>query len=255
MEDSPLPLNKWLVAMWMIADCKNGIASHKVARHLEISQKSAWFLMHRIRLAMQRGSFEKWDSEVEADETFIGGKEKNKHQDKKQGKGRGTVGKAVVMSLLQRGEGDDPSQVQAQVVPNNRKDTVQPEVQARVELGGELYTDALASQTGIGADYTHQGIDHAVKYADGQLHNNGIENFWSLLDRCLDGTYVSVDPDHLCKYVDEEAIRFNERKNTLLGQFLKVACGVSGKRLTWDQLTSRPVCAPTRRGGGRRKPE
>jgi len=256
MEDSPIGLDKWIVAMWLLADCKNGISSHEVARHLGISQKSAWFLMHRIRLAMQRGTWEQFEGHVEADETYIGGKAKNMHskQRKLKIKGTGAIGKAVVMGMLRRTQGKVKSEVQVKVIKNNRKGTVQGELRAHVAPGSQIYTDALASYNGLNADYVHQTIDHAVCYAIGKVHTNGIENFWCLLDRSIDGTYVSVDPDHLPKYVDEQAFRFNEREFSPRERFLKAAQGVTGKRLTWEELVYRAESNKPRRGGGKRKP-
>lgn len=254
MEDSPIGLDKWIVAMWLLADCKNGISSHEVARDLGISQKSAWFLMHRIRLAMQRGSWEQFSGEVEADETFQGGKAKNMHKGKRKVKGTGTVGKAVVMGILRRTSGNVKSEVKAKVVTNTKRVTLQKELRAQVAPGSSLFTDSLKSYEGLGDAYAHQVIDHAVCYAIGSIHTNGMENFWSLLDRTLDGTYVSVDPDHLCRYVDEQAFRFNEREFSPKERFLKAAQGVTGKRLTWDELVYRAESAKPRRGGGKRKP-
>jgi len=257
MEDSPLTLDKWLAAIWLIADCKNGISSHEIARHLNISQKSGWFLLHRIRAAMKAGSFEKLGGEgddVEVDETAIGGKAKNMHRDRRKAKiqGTGMMNKTIVMGLLRRTQGDQKSKVAVKVVANNRKRTVQREVRTHVAERSNLYTDALLSYQGLDAEYLHRTIDHAVEYAVGSVHTNGIENFWSLLDRAIDGTYVSVDPDHLEKYVDEEAFRFNEREDTPYGRFVKVAQNVAGKRLTWDELVAREEGTKPRRGGGNR---
>ena len=183
MEDSPIGLDKWLVAMWLLSGCKNGISSHEIARDLGVSQKTAWFLMHRIRTAMQNGSIEKFDGTVEVDETFIGGKAKNMHKAEraKKIKGTGTVGKAIVLGLLARTDGDGPSQVKAKVVSSTRRRTLRPEIEALVEDGATVYTDALKSYDGLDAEYVHATVDHAVKYAEGAVHTNGMENFWSQL--------------------------------------------------------------------------
>jgi transposase-like protein len=240
MEDSPLGLDKWLTGIWLIANAKNGISSWEVHRALGITQKTAWFLLHRIRLAMQTGSFGKLSGEVEVDETFIGGKARNMHADKREEKihGRGSVGKAIVIGLLERG-----GEVRTKVIPNTKKKTVQAEVHEHVEPGALVCTDALASYEGLDKDFVHEAVDHAIEYVRGNVHTNGLENYWSLLKRCIRGTYVSVEPFHLFRYLDEEAFRFNERKHdddTVKldsERFVDVASGIAGKRLTYKKLT------------------
>jgi transposase-like protein len=199
-EDSAIPLDKWLAAMWMIAKPKNGVSSHEMARSLGITQKSAWFLLHRIRLAMQTGTFAKLDGEIEVDETFIGGKARNMHKSKRAKKITGTGGndKAIVAGVLQRG-----GEVRAVVVSDTRRATLQAGVRQHVEKGAVVYSDALHSYNGLAGEYDHKVVDHAEKYVDGQVHVNGVENFWSLLKRGLHGTYVSVEPFHLFRYLDE----------------------------------------------------
>jgi transposase-like protein len=193
MEDSPIGLDKWLTAMWQIVNCKNGISSYEIHRALGITQKTAWFLDHRIRLALTSGSFEKLAGEVEADETFIGGKARNMHVGKRQRRITGTGGKdkTAVMGIMERG-----GKVRTVVIPNRKKKALQAEVKKHVEAGSALYTDALLSYEGLAGDYAHQVIDHAVQYVDGRVHTNGLENFWSLLKRGIAGTYVSVEPFH-----------------------------------------------------------
>jgi transposase-like protein len=193
-EDSAIPLDKWLAAMWMIANSKNGVSSHKMARSLGITQKSAWFLLHRIRLAMQTGTFAKLDGEIEVDETFIGGKARNMHKNVRARKITGTGGtdKAIVAGVLQRG-----GEMRAVVVSDTRRATLQAGVRQHVEKGAVVYSDALQSYNGLAGEYDHKVVDHAEKYVDGQVHVNGVENFWSLLKRGLHGTYVSVQPWHL----------------------------------------------------------
>jgi transposase-like protein len=192
-EDSPLPLDKWLVAMWLIANCKNGVSSYEVARDLNVTQQTAWFMLHRLRLAMQRGSFEKMGGTgpVEADETFIGGLARNMHADKKAEKihGTGVPGKELVVGLLDRESG----KVHVAHIKNRRKNTLQEHVKAHVASGAELFTDELASYTGLDKEYVHQFVNHAERYVEGNVHTNSIENFWSLLKRGLKGTYVSVE--------------------------------------------------------------
>jgi transposase-like protein len=237
-EDSPLGLDKWLPAVWMIVNDKNGISSYEVARALAITQKSAWFMMHRIRLAMQRGGFDKFSGHVEADETFIGGKARFMHKGKREAKikGTGPMGKSAVMGLLERHGPDGHSRVRVKHVPNNRKTTLRPEIRAHVEPGAALYTDALKSYEGLAPDYIHEVIDHAEAYARGNVHTNGLENFWSLLKRAIKGTYVSVEPFHLFRYLDEEAYRFNARGLNDGKRFLDVLRTIVGRRVTYKQL-------------------
>jgi transposase-like protein len=191
MEDSAIPLDKWLTATWLITNCKNGISSYEIARDVKVTQKSAWFMLHRIRLAMQDDFFgSKLGGEVEVDETFIGGKARNMHKSRKaRMTGRVDDDKSVVVGFMQRG-----GKVRTQIVEKRRKHNLQPLVREQVEAGAALYTDALKAYTGLNEDYTHQIIDHAVEYVDGRVHTNTIENFWSLVKRGLHGTYVSVEP-------------------------------------------------------------
>src|SRR5216684_2785637 len=187
----------------------------------------------------RRGSFEKFGGTcpVEADETFIGGLARNMHKDKKAQKihGTGGAGKELVMGLIDRESG----QVRVKHVANRKRGTLQEEVRANVEPGSELFTDELASYTGLDRDYVHEFVNHAEKYVEGNVHTNGIENFWSLLKRGLKGTYVSVEPFHLFRYLDEQAFRYNERKhnNGDAGRFSEILAGAAGRRLTYKQLT------------------
>ncbi|MDQ1611420.1 MAG: hypothetical protein QOG00_1351 [Pyrinomonadaceae bacterium] len=238
MEDSPIKLDKWLAAIWLITNAKNGISSYEVMRALGVTQKSAWFLMHRIRLAMQSGTFEKLSGQVEVDETYIGGLSRNMHRDKRNKLGgTGGSGKVAVMGLLERN-----GKVRAKVIGNNKRETLHGEVRAHVAQGAELFTDAWVSYNGLDADYIHQVINHAEKYVDGQIHTNGIENFWSLLKRGIKGTYVSVEPFHLFRYLDEQAFRFNTRKGKDADRFVEAVGSIAGKRLTFDELTGKKTC-------------
>ncbi len=239
-EDSPLGLDKWFTAIWLIANCKNGVSSLELHRSIGVTQKSAWFMLHRIRLAIQAGTIEKSAGETEADETFIGGKAKNMHKDRKEKQitGSGSAGKEVVMGVLSRGSGTNPSRiVKAKRVANSNKETLQAEVKAAVKAGTKIYTDSHGGYTGLNAEYVHEVVDHAVEYVKGSVHTNGIENCWSLLKRTIKGTYVSVLPPHLDRYIDEQAFRFNERKNNDSARFKAVLSSVTGKRLTYDELT------------------
>jgi transposase-like protein len=237
-EDSPLDLGKWFAAIWMVANCKNGISSYEMHRALGVTQKTAWFMDHRIRLAMKTGSFLKMSGEVEADETFIGGLAKNMHKDRRERKIKGTggAGKEAVLGIVERGTEDHPSRIKTVHVPNVRRKTLAPEVRAAVEPGSTIYTDALKSYLGLSDAYTHETVDHAIEFVRSNVHTNHVENFWSLLKRTLKGTYVSVDPMHLSRYLDEQAFRFNERKDVDGGRFRTVVSQVAGKRLTYKEL-------------------
>jgi len=239
-EDSPLPLDKWFVAVWCITNAKNGISSCELARAIGITQKSAWHMLHRVRHAMHFGSFDKFTGEVESDETYVGGKSRNMHLSRRQEKihGTGGAGKAVVHGLLERGSKakNVASKVRANVVKDTKRKTLLPTIQENVESGSHVYTDALRSYQGLQAEYVHEVIDHAKEYVRGAVHTNGMENFWSLLKRSISGTYVSVDAPHLARYVDEQAFRFNERTRNDAGRFKTVMPGVVGKRLMYKTL-------------------
>ena len=238
-EDSPIPLDKWLTATWLLTNCKNGVSSYEIARDIKVSQKSAWFMLQRIRLAMQDDFFgSKLGGEVEVDETFIGGKARNMHvsERKRRITGTGTKDKTAVMGILERG-----GKVRAAVVPNRRKAVLQEQVRTHVTAGAALYSDALLSYEGLASDYAHQVVDHATQYVDGRVHTNGLENFWSLLKRGISGTYVSVEPFHLHRYLDEQMFRFNNRKDLDdAGRFDLAVRQIVGKRITFAQLTGKP---------------
>jgi transposase-like protein len=238
-EDSPIPLDKWLTATWMLTNCKNGVSSYEIARDVKVSQKAAWFMLQRIRLAMQDDFFgSKLNGEVEVDETFIGGKARNMHlsERKRRITGTGTKDKTAVMGILERG-----GKVRASVVPSRRKTVLQEEVRKHVTAGAALYSDALMSYDGLATNYAHQVVDHATQYVDGRVHTNGLENFWSLLKRGISGTYVSVEPFHLHRYLDEQMFRFNNRKELDdAGRFDLAVRQIVGKRITFAQLTGKP---------------
>jgi len=238
MEDSPIGLDKWLPAIWMIVNAKNGVSSYEISRALGITQKSAWFLLHRIRLAMQARTFEKLSGHVEVDETFIGGRARFMHKHKREAKIKGTggYGKVAVMGLLER-----HGEVRVQVVENRRRRSLDGAVREHVEPGSNVYSDAFKSYSKLEDEYVHQVIDHAEKYVDGNVHTNGIENFWSLLKRGLKGTYVSVEPFHLFRYLDEQAFRFNKRIGNDLYRFIEAAKSVTGRRLTFEELTGENI--------------
>lgn len=233
-EDSPLGLDKWLPAVWLIANSKNGISSHELARALGVTQKSAWFMLHRIRLAMQTKSFLRLSGEVEVDETYIGGKARNMHKKDRERKitGTGSVNKTAVLGMIERG-----GNVVATVVPSTSSRELQPEVHHTVRRGSVLYTDAWTAYKGLDEDFEHEVIDHAERYVDGRVHTNTIENFWSLVKRGLHGTYISVEPFHLFRYLDERVFTFNLRDRTDYGRFEAVLSAVSGRRLTYAEVT------------------
>jgi len=237
-EDSPVGLDKWLAAMWQIVNCKNGISSYEVHRAIGVTQKTAWFMDHRIRFALGIGSVNKLSGDLEADdESFIGAKARNMHVDvrKRRITGTGTKNKTAVMGILQRG-----GNVRAAVVLNRKKTALQAEVKKHVEAGSALYTDALLSYEGLASDYAHKVLDHAVAYADGRMHTNGLENFWSLLKRGIGGTYVSVKPFHLFRYLDEQTFRYNNRKDMSDADRFNLAVSqIVGKRLTYAGLTGK----------------
>jgi transposase-like protein len=239
-EDSPIGLDKWLPALWLIVSCKNGISSYEIAAALGITQKSAWFMMHRIRLAMQSGSFKKLGGgggEVEVDETFIGGKARNMHVNERKRRITGTGGKdkTMVMGILERG-----GEIRTVVIANRRKTALQSEVKQHVQAGAALYSDALKSYSGLETEYAHKVIDHAVQYVDGRVHTNGLENFWSLLKCGISGTYVSVEPFHLFRYLDEQTFRYNNRKDMGNADRFKLALSqIVGKRLTYAEVTGK----------------
>lgn len=236
-EDSPIGLDKWFTAIWLIASAKNGISSYELHRSIGVTQKSAWFMLHRIRLAMQTKSFNKMSGTVEADETYIGGRARNMHKDRRDRmkRGRSLYGKAAVMGLLERH--GDGSKVRFEMLDGLRKSTVQGHVRKHVEAGSQVNTDAFFSYRGLANDYIHGVIDHAEAYVDGNVHTNGLENFWSLLKRALKGTYVSVEPFHLFRYLDEQCFRFNSRKATDAARFGDMLTRLVGRRLTYQSLT------------------
>jgi len=249
MEDSPIGLDKWLPAIWMLCGCKNGISSYEIARDLGVTQKSAWFLLHRIRLALESGSIEKkLSGDVEADETFVGGKIRSMNM---KAKGRfilkhgrlpsGPTGKAIVMGLLERhGKAEGASQARVQVLAKRQRGHVMPVVNHYVEKGSNVYTDELRSYRDLLVEYTHEVIDHTEAYVrDKVIHTNGMENFWSLFKRSLKGTYVSVEPYHLQAYADEQCFRFNNRKDSDADRFIAALSQIAGKRITFAELTGK----------------
>src|SRR6202453_1898797 len=247
-EDSPITLDKWLTALWMLVNCRNGVSSYEVARDLGITQKSAWFVLHRLRFALQTGSLTKLGgggAPVEVDETFIGGKARFMHRAKRErmsslGGMQGGQGKAVVMGLLERG-----GKVKAAVIPHRKESIPEQIVREMVEPGAEVHTDEFPGYHNLKDGFTHKVINHLEGYVKESVHTNGIENFWSCLKRGIGGTYVAVEPFHLFRYVDEQAFRFNNRKdanNKPLKDYERFELALSqiaGKRLTFAEVTGK----------------
>ncbi len=236
MEDSPLGLDKWILCIWMVANCKNGVSSYEIHRELGITQKSAWFLLQRVRLAMQAESLDKFEGPVEVDETFIGAKARNMHKSKKERlvKGRGASGKTIVLGALDRKK----RKVRTKVIPDTSAPVLTEGVKEYVEPGSTVYTDAHKGYDALtDEDYEHLVINHSVEYVNGKTHTQGIENFWSLLKRGLHGTYVSVEPFHLFRYLDEQTFRYDYRKEDNLCRLQLVAGNIAGKRLQYKHLT------------------
>jgi hypothetical protein len=241
-EDSPIGLEKWLPASWLLSNCKNGISSYELSRAIGVTQKSAWFMLHRIRVAMTESGDTKLGlmAPVEIDETFVGGKMKNMHKSKRKPMAyQGGNGKAIVLGMLERG-----GKIRAGVIEDRSKGTMQPPIHANVEAGSHVITDELTTYPFIATPYFHEVINHVEGYVREHIHTNGIENFWSLLKRGLTGTYISVEPVHLDKYVDEQVFRFNNRhKMNDNGRFSKVLSQITGKRLTYAELTGKEAGA------------
>src|SRR5438094_3838259 len=246
MEDSPIGIDKWLVAMWLILSAKNAISSYELHRTLGVTQKTAWFLNHRIRFALHNGSIEKMCGICEADESYIGAKARYMHKNKRTGVGHAGLKKTAVQGILERTTPNKFSSVVLKVVDNTRRPELCGNVRKHVEQGSTVCTDALMSYDDLERDYDRRVIDHAVSYAQGHVHTNGLENFWSLLKRALHGTYVNVEPFHLFRYLDEQAFRFNERKDDYAGRFAKALRGIVGKGLRYAKLIGGEGIYPAR---------
>lgn len=253
-EDSPITLDKWLIALWMLVNCRNGISSYEVHRALGITQKSAWFVLHRLRLALQSGNIDKLGGKgetVEADEAFIGGLPKNMHPERRKRLHRAQesalsgdtrlIGKTAIMGILDRKQ----RKVRAMVVPRITRDVLQEQILSQIESGTKIYTDEATVYKSLPKEYSHEFVNHMVKYVHGEVHTNGLENFWSLLKRGLKGTYVAVEPFHLFRYVDEQAFRFNNRKDSKgeklvdAERFELALSQIAGKRLTFAEVTGK----------------
>ncbi len=238
MEDSPIGLDKWLTALWMVVNCKNGVSSYEIHRALGVTQKTAWFLDHRIRLMLEDEYRGKLSGTVEMDETFIGGKLKNMHKSKKpkgtghSGRAVGAMAKTIVVGMLERN-----GRVRTQIVEERTKEVLHSLAAEHIADGSTLVTDEWHSYKGT--DFQHEIVNHAVEYVNGLVHTQGIENFWSLLKRGFGGTYISVEPFHLFRYIDEQAFRYNNRKLSDAQRFDIATRGMVGKRLTYAEVTGK----------------
>jgi transposase-like protein len=259
-EDSPIPLQKWLPALWMLVNCRNGVSSYEIARDLGISQKAGWFVLHRLRLVLQAGSITKFGgpgSEVEADETWVGGKAKNMHASRramfKEARESATmtgdanyINKTTVWGLLDR----EQRKVRATIVPKVNRESLQAAVLNQVEHGSKVYTDEARVYRSLPKEYAHEFVNHLEQYVNGRVHTNGLENFWSLLKRTLSGTYVAVEPFHLHRYLDEYMFRYNNRKDsegrklTDEERFQIALSQVASKRLTFAEVTGKDGARP-----------
>lgn len=245
-ESSPLSLTKLLTGLWLVTNAKNGISSCEVARSLGMSQSSAWHLLHRCREAMRTGSIgKKLSGTIEADATYVGGKEKFKHKDKKLSTplnpfgAHGGAGKTVVLGMLERG-GD----VRAMVVKSEHS---VPQIEAHllrnVEEGSILSTDKHPTYSHVAirnpSHFDHQFVDHMVEYVKGDVHTNGLENFWTLFKRSIKGTYTQCAPFHVDRYLDEQVYRYNNRKLNDWQRFEKVVSQIFDRKLPLAVLTSK----------------
>ena len=224
--------------MWLVANCKNGVSSYEVARDIDVTQTTAWFMLHRVRAAMEVEGIDKFDGPSEADTTYVGGKAKNMHKGRRARviKGRGSSGKTAIHGVLQRGPF---SQVRTQIIDSDEAATVVPLVRRNVKYGGRVYTDSAASYGELCFTHLHKAIDHTRAYVEGEIHTNGLENFWSLLKRSINGTYVSVAPFHLFRYAAEQVYRFNHRVGNDWHRFEQTLRQIGGKRLTFRTLTGK----------------
>ena len=240
-EDSPISLEKWLPAAWMLSNCKNGISSYELHRALGVTQKTAWFMLHRIRIAMtdMTGKIGGGSAPVECDETFIGGNVKNMHKSKRIKVNAKGGNKAVVLGMLERG-----GRVKAKVIASRHKPHLSPAMAENVEAGAHIMTDEFPTYGVLETPYVRDTVNHALEYVDGHIHTNGIENFWSLLKRGLKGTYISVEPFHLDAYVAEQVFRYNNRKDADDStRFASCLMGIQGKCLKYSEITGRGLQA------------
>ena len=233
MQSSNLPLRKWVIGIYLMSTSLKGVSSMKLRRDLGITQKTAWMMAHKIREGWKAATdFGKLDGVLEADETYIGGLEKNKHWDKKLRKGRGTAGKFVVAGIKCRRS----QQVRAEVVNGSSARVLKDFVRRNAERGSTLYTDELPSYEGM-REFRQGSVAHGRgQYVRGKVHINGIESFWAPMKRGYKGVYHKMSLKHLHRYVTEFTGRHNARKLDTIDQMRLVALGMLGKRLPWKKL-------------------
>ena len=234
-EGSPLPFSTWLPAVWLIANSKNGISSHELGRAMGITQKTAWFMLHRIRKGMADGTVGLMAGVVEVDETYVGGAAKFMHKDRHQYMvtGRGGVDKIAIQGLRERG-----GKMRATVLGGTSAADVEHNIYKYVSLGTKVYTDKFAGYKGLSANFVHGTVDHGKReFVRGDIHVNGVENFWTLFKRAWRGTYTHMNHEHAHRYLDERLFSFNLRGLNDLERCQAVLGQVTGRRMTWNQLT------------------
>jgi transposase-like protein len=246
-EDSPIHLSKWMCALWLLVNCKNGVSSYEVARDLDITQKSAWFVLQRLRFILKDVTPVKMGGSgtpVQMDESFHGGKPKNMHRSRRlqlQIGMNGYAEKTAVFGMLETGT----RQVRAMVVPNVKRSTLQKAILDNVGSGATIHTDQWTGYDGLTKQFVHETVNHMETYVtEGGVNTQAIENFWSLLKRGLQGTYVAVEPMHMDRYLDEQMFRFNNRIGHNDGtRFTKALSQVVNRRLTYAELTGKAATA------------
>lgn len=234
-DNTKIPLQKWFMALYVFSSHKKGISSHQLAKDISVTQKSAWFMLHRLRYAFDHPNFKAVLSEhVEIDETFVGGKNKNRHKSKKveNSQGRSHKDKTPVLGMIQR-----DGNLITKVVPDTAQVTILPIIKENILPGTFVYTDEWQAYNNLNKHYNHSRVNHGAKeYVNQMAHTNGIENFWSHLKRGIDGIYHWVSRGHLQAYVDEFTLRFNTRKFDTQSRFDLILVGIAGKRLKYQDL-------------------
>src|ERR1700722_8924653 len=235
-ERSHVPLHKWIYAMYLLVTARKGISSMQLAKEIGITQKSAWFVLHRLREACGGDDLSKLKGIIEIDETYVGGIEKNKHESKKLKAGRGTVGKTAVLGMRERG-----GRTIGMTIANADKKTIQAAINQHIEPGSILHTDEAGAYVGVeGSGFEHASVNHSAgEYVRGDVTTNGIESVFAVMKRGIIGVYHHTSQKHLGRYVDEFSFRLNEGnvKIHTLDRLDSFVDGVAGKRLTYKRLT------------------